>query len=135
MKFSWKRSQGFKKPETGVEQSRVSQFGGGVLRLLMLLFVLAAVAAIALHYLKTNREASKFYNELNQKAKPMVASVASKIPKPVQVAPEGPRVKLILKSGRSFEGIFVRKNREGQWLYMDGVGEVFFSVSEIAETA
>jgi len=102
-------------------------------RPLFLILLLAIVASVALYYLKTNREASKFYNELNQKAKPMVASVASKIPKPAQVAPEGPKVKLMLKSGRSFEGVVVRKNREGQWLFIDGVGEVFFSVREIAE--
>lgn len=135
MKFLWGRGKSVKKAEAQVEQPEVTQSGRGFIRPLILLFVLAVVAAVALHYLKTNREASKFYNELNQKAKPIVNSVTAKIPKPAQVIPEGPQVKLTLKSGRSFEGILVRKNREGQWLFVDGVGEVFFSVSEIDETA
>lgn len=48
--------------------------------------------------------------------------------------PEGPTLKLKLKSGRSFEGVLVKKNEEGIWLYIHGTGEVFFSVNEIAES-
>ena len=103
-----------------------------LIRPLILLVVLAGVAIAAFYYLKSTKEAVSAYEQMNQKLKIAQAHLP-KMPSPPLVAPKGEIVKLVLKTGRKFEGVLVKKNSDGYWLFIEGTGEVFFSAGEIKE--
>lgn len=104
-----------------------------LLRPIIFLLILIAAGFGAAYYLKSNKEASKLYEGVNQKVGSAIRSVSPKLPSLSKSGPKGEYLKLTLKSGRQFEGALVKKNIEGYWFFIEGTGEVFFSSEEIAE--
>ncbi len=104
-------------------------------RPLVLIVILIAVAIGASSYLKTNKETADLYEGVSQKVKPIIRTVFAKLPVPQKFAPNGESIKLTLKTGRQFEGVLIKKNNQGYWLFVEGTGEVFFSPGEIAEVS
>ncbi len=103
-------------------------------RVIFLLIVLLALAAVA-YFLLINKGSMPTIAKLKQQTQTIKKSIG--LPKPVntQTAPAGQAVKLKLKSGRNFQGVLVKKNSEGYWVFIEGTGEVFFSVTEVAEVS
>ncbi len=104
-------------------------------RPLVLIVILIALAIGASSYLKTNKETADLYEEVSQKVRPIIRTIMAKLPIPAKSAPKGESIKLTLKTGRQFEGVLIKKNDQGYWIFVEGTGEVFFSPGEIAEVS
>lgn len=116
------------------QQVPVKKGGINLIRPLILLVVLVGVAGAAFYYLKSNKEVLSAFEPMNKKLKIAQAHLP-KMPSAPVLAPKGEIVKLMLKTGRKFEGVLIKKNAVGYWLFIEGTGEVFFSVGEIKEVS
>jgi hypothetical protein len=103
-------------------------------RTIFLLLALIAVGAIAYFFL-IHKGSVPTMASLKQQTKTLSNTIIPKKSVQLDVAPQGPSVKLKLKSGRTFEGVLVKKNSEGYWVFMIGTGEVFFSINEVLEVS
>ncbi len=124
-------------PAAPVSETAASKPKLNFVRPLILLLILIAVACGAAYFLKTNSKTAESYAEVHQKVTAMISRI---LPKKSSAAgavkmPGGAVTKLTLKSGRQFEGVLVKKNDQGYWLFVEGTGEVFFSSGEIAEVS
>lgn len=133
MKWIWSNRKKFNtdNQESGAAPAVKLNLG----RPLILIVILIAVAIGASFYLKTNKETADLYEEISQKVKPIIRTIMAKLPIPAKSAPKGESIKLTLKTGRQFEGVLIKKNEQGYWLFVEGTGEVFFSPGEIAEVS
>ena len=112
-----------------------SKVGGAIKLFLAIIFFIAAGAAS--FYLVRNQDKFNLIDWVKEtvKTSSKKTTVKSKKPSKPLVAPTGPAIKLKLKSGRDFDGILVKKNGEGYWVFIEGMGDIFFSMSEVAEVS
>ena len=112
-----------------------SKAGGVIKFILAVIFLVAAGAAS--FYLVKNQDKFNLIDWVKEtvKTSSKKTTVKSKKPSKPLVAPTGPAIKLKLKSGRDFDGILVKKNGEGYWVFIEGMGDIFFSMSEVAEVS
>lgn len=99
--------------------------------LLLVLFIVAGAA----YYFLIQKGSMPNMASLKQKTNALTKQVIpKKVTRPL-VAPDGVAIKLKLKSGRLFEGVLVKKSSQGYWIFIEGMGDVFFSVNEVAEAS
>lgn len=99
----------------------------------IVLFLILMIVAGAAYYFVIQKGALPSMAFLKQKTNMLAQKVTPKKAAKALVAPAGPAIKLKLKSGRLFDGILVKKNTEGYWVFIEGMGDIFFSVNEVAE--
>ena len=113
---------------------------GGVLKFIFAFLFLVAAGAASFYLIK-NKDSVNVLDWVKEQTSVLVKKTSKTVTKVKKrtsqplVAPAGPTIKLKLKSGRNFEGVLIKKNGEGYWVFIDGMGEVFFSMKEIAEVA
>ncbi len=104
---------------------------------LILAFIFLTAAGVTSFYLIKNQDKFNLIDWVKETVKTSSKKpiVKSRKPSKPLVAPKGLAIKLKLKSGRAFEGILVKKNGEGYWVFIEGMGDIFFSMSEVAEVS
>lgn len=101
--------------------------------LFLLLILLSATGAA--YYFLIQKGSSPDIDALKQKASSLVRKVTPKKVSQSLAAPEDRIIKLKLKSGRLFDGVLVKEDTEGYWVFIEGMGDIFFSMSEVAEVS
>lgn len=136
--FAWHEFKRAEQPEGSVAVSEETvavlpkkSFLGKVI----LIFLVVSAAGAGAYFFLMNKGSMPAFDTLRQKAQSLTKTVSPKKAAVPLVAPNGPAIKLKLKSGRAFEGILVKKNSEGYWVFIDGMGDIFFSVNEVAEAS